>query len=191
MPNRAFFLSPGSAVVLSDFREISHDHSSVRFPGELSEAAAQSSGLPNTRGHLVVRFEKRAGMGHELTIGETVECLDSSNLPGHQWCMSCDVFDEFVLRLCRPGHEHSSSIRNCVRYVLKEIMVFCWMATPDAISLVMNVAHWIVRVDHKLIDLGDVEVKDASLKVVNPDDRVIVIGHNMRSFLGGSHSPTL
>jgi hypothetical protein len=126
------------------------------------------------REHLVVRLKIRAGVGDEFAFGEPVERFDAGNLGTHVRRMSCDVFDELVLCISRPGHKHGTRIGNSARHLLKELMVFPGMTATNAIGLVVNMVRRIMRVEHKLINLSNVEMKNSGFEVIDPDDRMIV-----------------
>jgi hypothetical protein len=127
------------------------------------------------RRHLMVRLEVRAGVGDEFAIGEPVERFDADNLCAHLRRTPRDVLDELVLGLGRPCHQHDPSTSNGVGHMLQEFMILRGVTATHGIGLVMDMACRIVRAEHTLINLGNVEMQHPRFQVIHPDDRVIVL----------------
>ena len=56
-------------------------------------------------------------------------------------------------------------------------MILRAMSTADAIGLVVDMARRMFRLQDQAIDVGLIEVKDPGFMMVDPDDRVIEVGH--------------
>jgi hypothetical protein len=128
----------------------------------------------NARRHLVIHLEICAGVGDELAVCGMVDCLDPNNLPTQYRHVALDMLYELCLRIGGPRYEHGTGIGDSLYHALKEILIRRYLTTANAVGLVMNMARRIVGVQHKSIDLRNVEMKYARFMVIDPDDGVIV-----------------
>ena len=125
----------------------------------------------------MVCLEMIACVSDDLAIGEMVDCFDTRDLRLQQWHVVRDMLDELSLRVCGAQDEDRPGAGHCVRHVLQVGMILGRMARADTVGFVVNLVGRIMGTQHLLIDLRDVEMKHASLVVVDPDDRVKVVRH--------------
>jgi len=122
----------------------------------------------------MVGLEECARVGDEFTIGKPVKRFDTGNPCAHQRRVPRDMLDQLVFGLCRPGHKDCACIGNGLHYVVEEVMVLARVTAANAVGLVVDMLRGIVRVNQKLISLGDIEMKDAGFEMIDPNDRVIM-----------------
>jgi len=91
-----------------------------------------------------------------------------------------NVLDQFGLRIGGAGDQNSAGIGNRLDDRLKVFMVLGGMSAADTIGFMVDVSCRMIRGHHKPLHLGRVEMKHASLPVIDPDDSMIVmISHGM------------
>jgi hypothetical protein len=123
----------------------------------------------------MIRPEIFAGMVDEFSICGMVDCFDARYSGVQARRMFFDVLDEFRLRICGSRDEDGSGVGKALRHAPKKFVVIRIVAAANAVGLVMNVACRMFRAQHQPFDIGNVEMKDTSLSVINPHDRMVMV----------------
>jgi hypothetical protein len=123
----------------------------------------------------MIRPEIFAGMVDEFSIRRMVDRFDARYFGAQARRMLFDVLDEFRLRICGSRDEDGSGVGEAIRHALKKFVVIRNVAAANAVGLVMNVACRMFRAQHQPVDIGNVEMKDTSLSVINPHDRMVMV----------------
>jgi hypothetical protein len=129
----------------------------------------------------MVGFEVLPREGDKFAIGQMIETFNPND-PTHQLrAVTGDVLDQLVLSLSWAGNEHRASVTNSLRHVLEITGIDACVTAADGVGLMMDMAGRVMRVKHKPFDLGNVEMKNARFKMVDPDDRMIMTRHGLSS----------
>ena len=110
-------------------------------------------GLTNARRHLMIRLKIPAGMIDKLTVGRMTDRLDAYDLGAQRRHMTVNMLHELCLRVCGSRDEHGTRIRDGLGHALKKFVVFRRMSAADGVRFMMNMARWLLGVEHEAIDL--------------------------------------
>ena len=122
----------------------------------------------------MVGFEYAPRVVEQLAVAWMVDGLDRHNLLHQRRSMLPDVLDKLCLFIRRTGDEHRPRIGNRFGNTLEKRMILRRMPAADAVGLVVEMTGRPIRVNDKLIRLGDAEMKYPRLPMIDPDNRVIV-----------------
>ena len=122
------------------------------------------------------------GMRHELRIAWMVDGFHADDDLHQLRGVLVDVLDQFGLGVGWPGNQNRSSVGDRLSDCPEEVLIFRGVTRTDGVRLVVNVPGRMIRMNHKLFDVGRAEMKDAGLMVVDPNDRVKVMGVHTSTF---------
>lgn len=115
--------------------------------------------------------------GDQFAIGQMIETFDTND-SGHQLrAMMGDVFDQLGLGLSGAGNQHRAGVGDGQCDFLKVAGIDSRVTAADGVGLMMDMTRRTMRVNDKSANVGDIEMKDPGFQVVEPDDRMIVTGH--------------
>jgi hypothetical protein len=95
-----------------------------------------------------------------------------------------NIFGEFGFRTRRSEDQDFAGVADGVQHLFQEFLAFMGMAAADRIGLVMNMPRRHVGMQDHLIKAGKAAVEDPGLQVVDPDDRVKMMLHDLDPFAG-------
>lgn len=91
--------------------------------------------------------------------------------------MATKIFDKFGLRQRRANDQDLGRIADSIHYLPQKLDVRRRVAAADRGGFVIKLPRWQLRMQHHLVLAQEPDVKDASLGMVDPNDRVEVGGH--------------
>jgi hypothetical protein len=95
------------------------------------------------------------------------------------WCVLLNMFDQFGLCVGWSGNKHSTGIRNRLCDSLKIAMVFRCMTVSDGVRLMMDVFRRMIWMQDETFDVGWAKMENTGFSVIDPDDSMIVIVHEI------------
>jgi hypothetical protein len=106
-----------------------------------------------------------------------IDGLDTRNDVHQSGIVVVDMFNEFSLRVRWAGNENGAHARHRLDDLMKKVLVLRCMSAADAIRFVMDMPGRVLGMQDQPIDVIAPKLKYAGLKVVDPDDRVVVTSH--------------
>src|SRR3979490_2554849 len=142
--------------------------------------------------HAIVRREESSGERHEFPIAWVIKRLDPGNAFAKIRMYSSNVRGQLLLRIRRPGDQYRARRHDGLRHAFQKCLIYRRVTAATGIGLVMNMLVRMTTADRRRIHLGRIEVKDPRLVMVDPDQGVIVLVHNLlpsQSQRTGSRKP--
>jgi hypothetical protein len=135
------------------------------------------AGFPriDLRLHVVGRFDIAAREVEELAVARMVRFLDALDMRADRGVLLAEEFGEEVLFLRRADDEDGAGVGDRLRDILEERLVLL-DPIPGVLVSRMKVANDMIANDSP-IGVVDIEMENARPLVINPDDGVVVIGH--------------
>ena len=93
--------------------------------------------------------------------------------------MAVNVLHQLGLCIGRAGDEDGARSGDRIGDRLQESLILRGMSAADGVRLVVDVSRRMIRVQHQPLDIGRAEMKYARFMMIDPDDRMIVLVHNM------------
>jgi hypothetical protein len=125
----------------------------------------------------MVGFEMLPRQSDKFAVCQMIETFNPNDLCHQLRVMPRDMLDQLVLGLSGAGNEHRASVVNSLCYVLEITGIDSRVTATDGVGLMMDMARRIVGVNDEPVSFGDIEMKNPGFEVVDPDDRMIVTGH--------------
>jgi hypothetical protein len=128
------------------------------------------------------------GIGHDLAIARMVGSFDRNDTFADFWVLVAEIFGKFRLRVGGANNQDFAGIGDDVHHLRKKLLVQAGMTAADRIGLMVDVPRREVRMQGNLVFARQADVKNLSLRMVDPNDGVEVSGHG--STLSGPRSAT-
>lgn len=126
--------------------------------------------------HAIRSFEKSARFGDKLSVGHLRQCLDAAQPLDHQRRLASQPRHEFCLRGRRPGDEKFLRLAERIGHVAIIRGLSPLMGTRSASRRMVQMAGWVCGMDDLLVGVIRIEVDNAGLMMIDPDDGMIVRG---------------
>ena len=95
-----------------------------------------------------------------------------------------NVLEQLGLGVGRPGYENRARVCNRIHDGVKIIVIFRSMSASDGVGFVMDMSRRMIGMQHQSFDVRRVEMEDAGLVMVDPDDGMLVMAvHETSPFL--------
>jgi hypothetical protein len=117
-------------------------------------------------------------MSDQLAVRRMVDRLDPDNARLEGWVVFARVADELELCACGTDDEHLLDPRERARHFMEEVVRVIGMIVLGALRMAMNVTGR--GAQSLLVDVLGVDVKDASLMLIEPDRDVPIRNHGVR-----------
>lgn len=113
-------------------------------------------------------------MSDERAIAWMVNGFDAGDQLLSLRIVLLDVLDQLVLPVGRPRDEDGTGIPDRFPNRLKVGVVFCGISAADGIGFVMEVPCRVFRMQNKFLHVRRVEMEDARLAMIDPDDGMMM-----------------
>jgi len=112
-----------------------------------------------------------------------VDGLDCGNPSPELRRAAFDVLEQLGLGVGRSRDQDYAGIANRCGNAFEELLIFRCVSAADDTGFVVQMTGRTIRVHRNSVGLCRIEMKDAGLTMVNPDDRMIVGCHGLLSRL--------
>lgn len=106
-----------------------------------------------------------------------IQCLDSGEALQQARVVALDVLHELVLLATGAGDQDRTGAAQGKRCPVQELLILGGVSAADGVGFVVDVLVRMPRTHDFPIELVRVEMKDPCLVMIDPDDRMIVLGH--------------
>ena len=103
--------------------------------------------------------------------------FDAGDPIANLWIVPADVARKLGLGAGGTDDQHFACVADGLHHLRKKFLVRRGMAAADRAGLVMQMARGQMRMQDDLVVARQPDMKDAGLRVVDPDDRVKMGGH--------------
>jgi hypothetical protein len=134
--------------------------------------------------HSIVGFEERPRVGEQRTVGRMIKRLDRRYARHELRVLVFDMLRKLMLGVRWPGDQNLAGSRQGSNNFMEECLILRGVTAADGVRLMVDVPRRMLRMHHNPIGLIHVEVKYTRFVVINPDNRMKVLGHGNSSCAG-------
>jgi hypothetical protein len=124
-------------------------------------------------------LEMSLRIGDDLAIGGMIGSLNGNDSAAAFWVPIANIFGELSFCAGWSKDQDLAGIADGVHDLFEEFLTLMDVAAAYGISLVMNVLCRYVGMQDDFVDAGQADMKDTSLQMVGPDDRMEMMLHHV------------
>jgi hypothetical protein len=128
-------------------------------------------------------------VGDDLRIARMVGGFDRDDSTADYRIVHANIFCEFDFGAGRSEDQYFAGTADGIQHLFQEFLAFMDVAAADRVGLVMNMPRRHVGMKDDLIEAGETEMEDPRLQMVDPDDRVKMMLHELDPSVGELIAP--
>jgi hypothetical protein len=129
--------------------------------------------------HSIESFEIFSRVSDQRTVARMIDRFHAGYGFHFVRLMLVNMLNQLGLGIGRAGDENGIGVREGFGDGAKVLMIRGGVSAPDRIGLAMDMFGRMVWMDDKPFDIGPVEVENARLLVIDPDDGVMMMSDHV------------